>query len=132
MIERYTRKEMGQIWEDENKYNIWLKIEILACEAQSKLGLIPLEDYKIIKEKAKVDVKKILEIEEVTKHDVIAFLTNIEEYVGEPSRFIHIGMTSSDVLDTCFALQCKQAGESILDDLDKLSNVLAKRAIEFK
>jgi adenylosuccinate lyase len=132
MIERYTRPEMGRIWEDENKYNIWLEIEILACEAQANLGIIPKEAAKEIRTKAKVDVKKILEIEETTKHDVIAFLTNVEEYVGEPSRYIHLGMTSSDVLDTCFAVQCKQAGELILDDLEKLSIVLARRAKEFK
>jgi adenylosuccinate lyase len=132
MIERYTRPEMGKIWDDDNKYNIWLEIEILACEAQAELGIIPKDAYLLIKEKAKVDTKRILEIEETTKHDVIAFLTNIEEYVGEPSRYIHLGMTSSDVLDTCFAVQCKQAGELILKDLESLKVVLAKRAIEFK
>ncbi len=132
MIERYTRPEMAKIWSDENKYNIWLKIEILACEAQSELGLIPKKDLDTIKAKAKVDIKRILEIEEKTKHDVIAFLTNVEEYVGESSRYIHLGMTSSDILDTCFALQCKQAGEILLDDLHKLLNVLKRRAIEFK
>jgi adenylosuccinate lyase len=132
MVERYTRPVMGAIWNDENKYKIWLEIEILACEAQSELGLIPKEDVKIIRDKAKVDVNKINEIEEVTKHDVIAFLTNVEEYVGEPSRFIHLGMTSSDVLDTCLAVQIKQAGEILLDDMMKLKEVLAKRAIEHK
>lgn len=132
MIPRYTRPEMGRIWEDENKYNIWLEIEILACEAQAQLGVIPREAAEIIREKAKVDVKKILEIEETTKHDVIAFLTNVEEYVGEPSRYIHLGMTSSDVLDTCFAVQCKQAGELLIKDLEALSLVLARRAKEFK
>ncbi|MFC2129957.1 adenylosuccinate lyase [Bacteroidota bacterium] len=132
MIPRYTRPEMGRIWEDENKYNIWLEIEVLACEAQAELGIIPKEAAKEIREKAKVDVQKILEIEETTKHDVIAFLTNVEEYVGEPSRYIHLGMTSSDVLDTCFAVQCKQSGELILEDLEKLSEVLARRAKEFK
>lgn len=132
MIERYTRPQMAKIWSDENKYNIWLKIEILACEAQAELGLVPKDDLNIIKSKAKIDVKRILEIEEITKHDVIAFLINIEEYVGESSRYIHVGMTSSDVLDTCFAVQCKQAGEILLDDLNKLLEVLKKRALEFK
>lgn len=132
MIERYTRKEMGKIWTDENKYNIWLDIEVLACEAQAKLGNVPEDALKIIKEKAKVDANRINEIEKTTKHDVIAFLTNVEEYVGEPSRFIHLGMTSSDVLDTCFAVQCKQAGEIILEDLIKLKDVLAKKAKEYK
>jgi adenylosuccinate lyase len=132
MIERYTRPEMGKIWTDENKYAIWLEIEILACEAQAELGLMPAGEVKIIREKAKFNVEKILEIENTTKHDVIAFLTNVEEYVGEPSRFIHLGMTSSDVLDTCTAVQLKQAGELLIRDLEKLKAVLAKRAEEFK
>ncbi|MGA1435610.1 MAG: adenylosuccinate lyase, partial [Candidatus Kapaibacteriota bacterium] len=85
MIQRYTRPEMGSIWEDQNKYSIWLEIEILACEAQSELGLIPKEDVRIIREKARFDVAKVLEIEETTKHDVIAFLTNVAEYVGPSS-----------------------------------------------
>jgi adenylosuccinate lyase len=132
MVERYTRPEMGRIWADENKYNIWLEIEVLAVEAQAELGIIPKEDAKIIREKANCNPKRILEIEEVTKHDVIAFLTNVEEYVGESSRFIHLGMTSSDVLDTCLAVQMKQTGEIILEDLEKLKSVLARRAKEFK
>ena len=132
MIPRYTRPEMGKIWTDDNKFAIWLEIEILACEAQAELGEMPKEDVKIIREKAGFDTKRILEIEETTKHDVIAFLTNVEEYVGEPSRFIHLGMTSSDILDTCFAVQCKQAGEILLDDLKKLADVLARRAREHK
>lgn len=132
MIPRYTREEMGKIWEDENKYRIWLDIEIYACEAQALLGEIPADAVKIIKEKANIDVQRILEIEETTKHDVIAFLTNIEEYVGEPSRYIHLGMTSSDVLDTCLAVQSKQAGEIILKDLEKLLEVLKKKAIVHK
>jgi len=132
MIERYTREEMGKIWTDNNKYNIWLDIEILACEAQAKLGNVPEDALTVIKEKAKVDANRINEIEKTTKHDVIAFLTNVEEYVGEPSRYIHLGMTSSDILDTCFAVQCKQAGEIILNDLNKLKDVLAKKAKEYK
>jgi adenylosuccinate lyase len=132
MIERYTRPEMGRIWTDENKFAIWLEIEILACQAQAEMGLIPKEDVRIIRERAKFDVKRILEIEETTKHDVIAFLTNIEENVGVESRHIHLGMTSSDILDTCFAVQCKQAGELILDDLKKLKTELARRAKEHK
>jgi adenylosuccinate lyase len=123
---------MGKIWEDENKYAIWLKIEVLACEAMARLGLIPADALKDIQTKANFEVSRILEIEEKTKHDVIAFLTNVEEYVGEASRFIHLGMTSSDVLDTCTSVQLKQAGELILQDLEKLSVVLYRRAIEFK
>lgn len=132
MIARYTRPEMAKIWSEENKYAIWLEIELLACEAQAALGIIPQDAVKTMREKAKVDVDRILEIEEKTKHDVIAFLTNVEEYVGEPSRFIHLGMTSSDVLDTALAVQIKQAGELILADLEKLKAVLARRAQEFK
>ena len=132
MINRYTRPEMGSIWEDLNKYSIWLEIEILACEAQSELGLIPKEDVNIIREKARFDVETILEIEKTTKHDVIAFLTNVAEYVGPSSRFIHMGMTSSDVLDTCLAVQMKQSGELLLSSLHRLKDVLASKAKEHK
>lgn len=132
MIPRYTRPEMGEIWEDENKYKIWLEIEVLACEAQAELGEIPAEAAGIIRSKAQCDVSRILQIEEVTKHDIIAFLTNVEEYVGEASRWIHFGMTSNDVLDTCMGVQIKQAGEIILKDIEKLESVLARRAKEFK
>lgn len=132
MIERYTRPEMGNIWSEQNKYAIWLEIEILACEAQSNLGIIPPDAVREIRAKAQFDVARILEIEETTKHDVIAFLTNVAEYVGENSRFIHMGMTSSDVLDTCLAVQLKQAGELLLADMYRLKDVLARRAGEFK
>ncbi|HRK60833.1 MAG TPA: lyase family protein, partial [Candidatus Kapabacteria bacterium] len=132
MIERYTRPEMGKIWSEQNKYSIWLEIEILACEAQSKLGIIPNDAVIEIREKAQFDVQKILEIEETVKHDVIAFLTNVAEYVGPNSRFIHLGMTSSDVLDTALAVQLKQAGELIYKKLEQLSEVLARRANEFR
>jgi adenylosuccinate lyase len=132
MISRYTRPEMGNIWEDQNKYSIWLEIEILACEAQSALGLIPAEDVKTIREKAQFDVEKILEIEKVTKHDVIAFLTNVAEYVGPSSRFIHMGMTSSDVLDTCLAVQMKQSGDLLMKSLIRFKDVLAAKAKEHK
>ena len=123
---------MGAIWEDQNKYAIWLEIEILAVEAQAEQGIIPMEAARTIREKGAFDVKRVLEIEEEVKHDVIAFLTNVAEYVGEPSRYIHLGMTSSDVLDTCLAVQLKQAGEILLKDLEELRDVLAKRAVEFK
>ena len=132
MIERYTRPDMGAIWSDENKYRIWLEIEILACEAQAELGVIPREAVAEIRQKASFDVKRILEIEEVTKHDVIAFTTNVAEYVGPSSRFIHLGMTSSDVLDTCLAVQLKQAGELIMADLVAFRDILARRAKEHK
>ncbi|MBK7107175.1 MAG: adenylosuccinate lyase [Ignavibacteriae bacterium] len=132
MIERYTRPEMGKIWEDEFKYSTWLKIEILACEARAEMGEIPKEDLEIIKSKSNFDVKRILEIEEETKHDVIAFLTNVAEYVGPESRHIHYGMTSSDILDTTLSYQMKAAGEILLNDLEKLKIALKKKALEYK
>jgi adenylosuccinate lyase len=132
MIERYTRPQMGAIWSDENKYRIWLDIEIAASEAQSSLGIVPKDALDIIKAKANFDVKRVLEIEETTKHDVIAFLTNVAEYVGEPARYIHLGMTSSDVLDTCLSVQLKQAGELLLAALERLLGILERRAKEFK
>lgn len=132
MIERYTLPEMGKIWEDEFKFSTWLKIEILACEARAEMGEIPKEDVEVIKQKANFDVKRILEIEEETKHDVIAFLTNVAEYVGPESRHIHYGMTSSDILDTTLSFQMKTAGEILLADITKFKEVLKKRAIEHK
>jgi adenylosuccinate lyase len=132
MIQRYTREEMARIWSDENKFNIWLQIEILAVEAHSKLGLVPSEAVEEIKSKAKFDIQRILEIESVIKHDVVAFLTNVAENVGEASKYIHYGMTSSDILDTCLALQMKQAGELITSGLEKLAEVLKRKAIEYK
>jgi adenylosuccinate lyase len=132
MIPRYTRPAMGKIWEDENKFRIWLEIEILACEAQAELGVIPREAARVIREKARFEVARIDAIEQEVKHDVIAFLTNVGEHVGPDSRFIHLGMTSSDVLDTCLAVQMKQSAELLLEGLRKLAAVLARRAREFK
>jgi adenylosuccinate lyase len=132
MIKRYTRPEMGKIWEDEFRFSTWLKIEVLACEARVELGEIPKEDVEVIKEKADFNVERILEIEEETKHDVIAFLTNVAEYVGPESRHIHYGMTSSDILDTTLSYQMKAAGEILLDDLKKFKQILKKRALEHK
>lgn len=132
MIERYTLPEMGKIWEDQFKFDTWLKIEIYACEARVKLNEIPAEDVEVIKRKANFDVKRILEIEETTKHDVIAFLTNVAEYVGPESRHIHYGMTSSDILDTTLSFQMKSAGELLLKRLFNLKDVLRERAIEHK
>jgi len=123
---------MGNIWNDQNKYRIWLEIEILACEAQAQLGVVPLASVKTIREKAAFDVKRILDIENEVKHDVIAFLTNVGEYVGPDSRFIHLGMTSSDVVDTALSVQMKQSGELLLKDLHGLKDVLARRAKEFR
>jgi adenylosuccinate lyase len=132
MIERYTRPEMGAIWSDDNKYRIWLEIETLACEAQERLGVIPSGTSAHIRASARFDVRRILEIEETTKHDVIAFLTNVAESVGEPARFIHLGMTSSDVLDTCLSVQLKQAATLLQSRLQSLHDILERRAVEFK
>lgn len=132
MIERYTLPAMGKIWEDKFKFDTWLKIEILACEARSQMGEIPEKDVIVIKEKANFDIKRILEIEETTKHDVIAFLTNVAEYVGPESRHIHYGMTSSDILDTTLSYQMKTSGELLLDRLEELKQSLKKRALEHK
>jgi adenylosuccinate lyase len=132
MIARYTRPHMGAIWEDKNKFRIWLEIELLACEAQAELGIVPREAVRVMRERATFDVARIDEIEREVKHDVIAFLTNVGEYVGQEARFMHVGMTSSDVLDTCLAVQMKQSGELLLEDLAHLRDVLARRAREFK
>ena len=132
MIARYTRPEMGAIWTEENKFRTLLEIELLACEAQAELGVIPKEAATTIRQKAKFNVERIDEIEREVKHDIIAFLTNVGEYVGPDSRFIHLGMTSSDVLDTCLAVQMKQSAVLLLKDLELLSTVLTRRAKEFK
>mgnify|MGYP001281186731 FL=1 len=132
MIERYTLPEIGKIWSEENKFSIWLKIEIFASEANNKLGIVPASALKKIRSKAKFNVKKINEIEAVVKHDVIAFLTNVGSFVGPESRFIHYGMTSSDVLDTALSVQMKEAGELILKQLVKLKAVLASKAKKYK
>ncbi len=132
MIERYTLPEMGRIWEAQNRFQKWLDIEIAACEAMAELGKIPAEAVKVIKEKANFNVDRINEIEEVVNHDVIAFLTCVAEYVGEESRYIHLGMTSSDVLDTATAIQMKEAGELILNQLRGLREVLVEKAREYR
>ena len=132
MIERYTLPEMGKIWTDDYKYSTWLQIEVLACEARFEMGEIPKKDLDVIKQKANYNSARVLEIEETTKHDVIAFLTNVAEYIGEEARHIHYGMTSSDILDTSLSLQMKGAGEILLKKLNELKSVLKKRAIEFK
>ena len=132
MIERYSRPEMAEIWIDQNKFATWLKVEILACEALTELGEIPKEALANIKAKANFDKSRVLEIEETVKHDVIAFLTNVAEYVGPDSRYIHLGMTSSDLLDTALSSLMRQAGGLLLDGLKELRKVLGERAIEFK
>ena len=132
MIARYTRPEMGNIWTEENKFRTWLEIEILACEAQAKLGVVPEEAVRTIRKKASFNAERINEIEQEVNHDVIAFLTNVGEYVGPEARFIHLGMTSSDILDTGIAVQMKQSAEILLKDLESFGNILSRRAKEFK
>jgi len=132
MIERYSREKMVKIWSQEEKFNIWFQIEAHACDAQAELGIIPKESAKIIWEKGKFDIDKIEEIEKTTKHDVIAFLTNLAEYIGEDARFIHQGMTSSDILDTTLSIQLQKASDVLLEDIEILLNSLKKRAIDHK
>lgn len=132
MIARYTRPQMGNIFTDHNRFTIWLEIELLACEAQAELGVIPHDAVKIIRQKAQFNIDRINEIELEVKHDIIAFLTSVGEFVGPESRYIHLGMTSSDVVDTALSVQMKQAGELLLKDLKDLRDVLARRAKEFK
>tara|TARA_B110001452_G_scaffold249894_1_gene237746 strand:- start:1128 stop:2420 length:1293 start_codon:yes stop_codon:yes gene_type:complete len=132
MIERYSRKALKDIWEEKNKYTIWLNIELAAAESMEKFKIIPKGITKKVKSKAKINVSRILEIENKVKHDVIAFLTSITEKVGKEARYLHKGMTSSDVLDTCFNLQLKQSGEILLKDIDKLLSTIKKQAIKHK
>jgi len=132
MIERYSRKELKNIWDDYNKYSIWLDIELAASEAMEKLKIIPKGITKKVKAKAKINVKRILQIEDKVKHDVIAFLTSITEKVGNEARYLHKGMTSSDVLDTCFNLQLKKSGKILLKDIDQLLSSIKRQAIKHK
>lgn len=134
MIPRYTRKEMADIFEPENRFKIWLEIETLACEKMAQLGTIPDKCPKALREKGGFDVARIDEIEAEVKHDVIAFLTSVAEHIDDPeaSRYVHQGMTSSDVVDTCFAVQLTQASDILLADLDKVLAALKKRVLEHK
>ncbi len=132
MIDRYSRKELKNIWSDYNKYSLWLKIELAAAEAMEKYKIIPKGITKKVRSKAKINTKRILEIEKKVKHDVIAFLTSITEKVGSEAKYLHKGMTSSDVLDTCFNLQLKQSGEILIKDLELLLSSIRKQAIKHK
>ncbi|WP_158045435.1 adenylosuccinate lyase [Skermanella pratensis] len=132
MIPRYSRPEMARIWEPENKFRIWFEIEAHACDAQAELGVIPRSAAEAVWQKGKFEIARIDEIERETKHDVIAFLTNLAEYVGPDARFVHQGMTSSDVLDTTLAVQLAQASDLLLADLDALLAALKRRAVEHK
>jgi adenylosuccinate lyase len=132
MIPRYARPAMTKIWEADNKFRIWFEIEAHACDAQVKLGVIPAEAAKAVWQRGKWNIERIDEIERETKHDVIAFLTNLAEYVGPEARFVHQGMTSSDVLDTCLSAQLVQATDILLKDIDDLLAALKRRALEHK
>jgi len=132
MIPRYSRPAMAAIWAPENRFRIWFEIEAHACDAQAALGIIPKSAAQAVWARGKWDIDRIDEIERETKHDVIAFLTNLAEHVGPEARFVHQGMTSSDVLDTCLAVQLKQAADILLQDLDELLAALERRAFEHK
>ncbi len=132
MIARYSRPEMAGLWDAENRYRAWLLVEILACEANARLGLIPARSLAVIKKKADFDVKRIDALEKVVKHDVIAFLTAVGEHVGPDSRFIHLGLTSSDVLDTSLAYLMRRAADLVIADLRALRKVLRKKAYQYK
>ncbi len=132
MIVRYTRPEMGKLWDLENKYQKWLDVEIAVCEAWSELGEIPRDALKVIKQKASFDIRKIDEIEKVVKHDVIAFLTSVAQTLGPESRFIHKGLTSSDILDTALALLMREASDVIMKDIRELMGVLKKQAYTYR
>src|SRR5579884_2421124 len=135
MIPRYARHEMSRLWEAQSRYRIWFEIEAHACDALAEIGLIPREAAKAIWEKAghvTFDPARIDEIEKVTRHDVIAFLTYLAEFIGPEARFLHQGMTSSDVLDTTLAVQLSRATDLLLEDVDLVLAALKKRAFEFK
>jgi len=132
MIERYSRKELKQIWEDQNRYAIWLQIELAAAAAMEKFKIIPKGVVKKIKSKSKINVKRILKIEEKVRHDLIAFLSSVTEKTGKEGSFLHKGLTSSDVLDTCFNLQLRQSGLILLSDIEELLKSIKKQAIKHK
>lgn len=132
MIERYSREEMTNIWSEQNRFEAWLEVEILACEAWSKLGYIPEEDVKLIRENAKVDVDRAKEIEQETRHDVVAFTRQVSETLGEERKWVHYGLTSTDVVDTALSYVVKQANEIIEKDLERFLEVLKNKAIEHK
>ncbi|MEN6429425.1 MAG: lyase family protein, partial [Coriobacteriales bacterium] len=140
MIERYTRPEMGRIWELENKFEIWKRIEVLACEAQAALGIVPEADLAVIRDRAGFSVERIEELERETNHDVIAFLTDMAEHIDsglgpehpKPSRWVHYGMTSSDLGDTALCYQMTQAQDIIIEDVRRIGRVCQRRALEFR
>lgn len=132
MIPRYSRPEMAHLWEPENRYRKWLEVELLACEANARLGLIPAKSLINIKKRTAFDIRRIDELEKIVKHDVIAFLTSVAEKVGPDSRYIHLGLTSSDVLDTSLASLMREASDIIIKDIRKLMSVLKKKALRHR
>lgn len=132
MIERYSRKEMLDVWSDENKFNAWMKVELLSSEAFGELGIIPKDDIKKLWSNCKVDVNRMLELEKETKHDVVAFTRALSEYLGEEKKWVHYGLTSTDVVDTAYGYILKQANEIIIRDIEEILDVLSRRAIEYK
>ena len=132
MITRYTLPRMARIWQEENKFNKMLKVEILACEAMVRLGLIPKQAFDNIKKKSKIDVERIKEIEKKTRHDVVAFIVNISENVGEDAKYIHTGMTSNDVLDTSLSAMMREASGILIEDLKALAGALRSKARKYK
>jgi adenylosuccinate lyase len=132
MIERYTRPEMGAIWTEENRFQAWLEVEILACEAWAELGDIPKEDVKVLREKASFDIERIKEIEAETRHDVVAFTRAVSETLGDEKKWVHYGLTSTDVVDTALSYQLKQANEILLADIERFVSILKEKAQDHK
>ena len=132
MIDRYTLPEMGALWSEQNKFQKWLDVEIAVCEVHAEMGTIPRDALEQIKARAKFSVERINEIEKTTNHDVIAFTTNLAESIGEASRFVHYGLTSSDVVDTANALLLRDAAGILLKKVEQLIEILKRRALEFK
>ena len=132
MIRRYTHPEMGRIWSDQRKYETWLQVEVAAAEAMSRAGIVPPDAARDIRERGAFDIARIEEIEEVTQHDVIAFTTAVAEHVGPSARWLHFGLTSSDVIDTAQAIQMREACDLLLADLDRLMQAVHTRALEHR
>src|SRR5688572_1939944 len=132
MIDRYTLPEMGALWSEQNKFQKWLEVELAVCEIHARMGIIPRQALQEIKSRAKFSVPRINEIEKTTNHDVVAFTTNLAESIGEAARFVHYGLTSSDVVDTANALLLRDAADILLKKVDALIDVLKRRALEFK
>ncbi|MEC2289776.1 adenylosuccinate lyase [Bacillus licheniformis] len=132
MIERYSRPEMAAIWTDENRFQAWLEVEILACEAWAELGVIPKEDVKVLREKASFNINRIFEIEQDTRHDVVAFTRAVSETLGEEKKWVHYGLTSTDVVDTALSYLLKQANDILLKDIERFVDILKEKAKEHK